>query len=271
MRLVTTTVTVGVAITLIGLGLAFGAPVEKTGGQDPKAAEAPATADTKGEVTAPLEITSTFGATSAPYTLATCPVTGRRFGAKAVTHVSDGCVVRVCCRTCLSRFRASEPSMLARAKRLLSRQQEDLYPLTTCVVSGEPLVDEDGKPSYEEAVLGNRLIRACCETCVAKVRKDPAGYIAKLDQAVHAEQSAEYPLETCAVSGEKLGSMGEPVNVVLANRLVRLCCKSCVTKAAESAPAIIAKVDEAWKARAAEAEADSESSEGQGQDDGTGK
>ena len=36
-----------------------------------------------------------------------------------------------------------------------------------------------------------------------------------------------YPLPTCVVSGEKLGSMGEPVVFVHEGQQVKLCCKSC--------------------------------------------
>ena len=44
------------------------------------------------------------------------------------------------------------------------------------------------------------------------------------DQAVIEKQSKDYPLEVCAVSGQKLGSMGKPVDMIIGNRLVKLCC-----------------------------------------------
>lgn len=37
-----------------------------------------------------------------------------------------------------------------------------------------------------------------------------------------------YPLSTCVVSGEPLGSMGTPVEVVHEGVTVKLCCKSCI-------------------------------------------
>lgn len=43
-----------------------------------------------------------------------------------------------------------------------------------------------------------------------------------------AKQVASYPLSTCVVSGKKLGGMGDSVDYVHDNRLVRFCCKSCV-------------------------------------------
>jgi hypothetical protein len=39
-----------------------------------------------------------------------------------------------------------------------------------------------------------------------------------------------YPLTTCAVSGEALGSMGDPVVVTHEGTEVRLCCAQCTPK-----------------------------------------
>lgn len=40
--------------------------------------------------------------------------------------------------------------------------------------------------------------------------------------------AAAYPLDTCPVSGEKLGSMGDPVVVDHGGVEVRLCCRGCL-------------------------------------------
>jgi hypothetical protein len=40
----------------------------------------------------------------------------------------------------------------------------------------------------------------------------------------------KYPIDTCVVTGEKLGAMGEPVSVAHEGRKVLLCCKGCVKK-----------------------------------------
>lgn len=37
-----------------------------------------------------------------------------------------------------------------------------------------------------------------------------------------------YPLDVCIVSGEKLGSMGDPVVKVVDGQEVKFCCKSCL-------------------------------------------
>ena len=37
-----------------------------------------------------------------------------------------------------------------------------------------------------------------------------------------------YPLKTCIISGEKLGSMGKPPVLVVDNQEVKFCCKNCI-------------------------------------------
>ncbi len=42
--------------------------------------------------------------------------------------------------------------------------------------------------------------------------------------------TTEYPLTTCVVSGEELGSMGDPVVMEHNGTKVKLCCKECIDK-----------------------------------------
>ena len=59
--------------------------------------------------------------------------------------------------------------------------KKDGYPLTTCVVSGEKLGGEMGKPfiyTHE-----GREVRLCCKGCLKDFKKDPAKYLKKLDDA----------------------------------------------------------------------------------------
>lgn len=55
-------------------------------------------------------------------------------------------------------------------------------------------------------------------------------FIAKTpEQMAKAEaQIPSYPLKTCLVSGDELGGMGETVNALYGDRLIRFCCKGCV-------------------------------------------
>lgn len=65
------------------------------------------------------------------------------------------------------------------------------------------------------------------------------------DAAVVAEQLPSYPLDTCVVSGEELGSMGDPIEYVHEGRLLRLCCAGCKRGVEGNAEALVAKVDAA--------------------------
>jgi len=113
------------------------------------------------------------------------------------------------------------------------------YPLTTCVVSGEGLEEP------KDFVVEGRLVRTCCGMCAKKVKADPAASIAKIDAAVIKQQSKMYPLDTCPVSGEKLGSMGDPIDIVSGTRLVKVCCKGCIKSVKKDPSASLAKVDAA--------------------------
>lgn len=50
------------------------------------------------------------------------------------------------------------------------------------------------------------------------------------EPSVSSDTESKYPLTTCVVSGEELGSMGEPVTVSHGGITVQLCCDSCIKK-----------------------------------------
>ena len=52
------------------------------------------------------------------------------------------------------------------------------YPLDTCVVTGQKLGDHPVVVKHE-----GREVHLCCKGCVATFEKDPAKYLAKLDEA----------------------------------------------------------------------------------------
>lgn len=69
-----------------------------------------------------------------------------------------------------------------------------------------------------------------------------------------AEAKAAYPLKVCAVSGEELGSMGEPFDYVhqeagKPDRLVRMCCKGCLKTFKKEPAKYLARIDAAAKAK----------------------
>ena len=82
---------------------------------------------------------------------------------------------------------ADRPASLEQAKKS--------YPLTTCVVSGEPIENNDMGGPYDyvhkEEGKPDRLVRFCCEGCVKRFKKDPAKYLAKIDAAAKGEPAGE--------------------------------------------------------------------------------
>jgi len=133
------------------------------------------------------------------------------------------------------------PVASAEENTALIRAQKPSYPLTKCVAC-------DGKLGAEtvETLCDRRLVILCRGECKAGMEKDKAAWIAKIDAAVVAEQKPAYPLATCPISGEKLGSKGEPIDVVSGTKLVRLCCEACVPAYEKDVAGALAKVDKAW-------------------------
>lgn len=64
------------------------------------------------------------------------------------------------------------------------------------------------------------------------------------------EKKDSYPLQTCVVSGEKLGEMGKPYIFTEAGREVRLCCKGCLKDFKKDPAKYLKKLDDAEKAAA---------------------
>ncbi len=118
----------------------------------------------------------------------------------------------------------------------------DPYPLDTCIVSGMKL-GTMGEPVIK--VVEGREIRFCCKSCPQKFEASRTTYLAKIDAAIVAGQAPYYPLSTCPITGHELGTMGDTVDYVLNNRLVKLCCPECKSKIADHAEAVMKKLDEA--------------------------
>ncbi|MEZ6242109.1 MAG: hypothetical protein R3B57_03610 [Phycisphaerales bacterium] len=183
----------------------------------------------------------------APYPLAVCPVSGDKLGEMGdpVVKTYEGREVRFCCDSCIGDFEADMPRYWKKIDEMIVRDQLPYYPVATCIVSGESLT-ENGEDIAINAVIANRLVRLCCNKCRRKVASDPAAFMAKLDEAAALAQRADYPLDTCVVSGGKLGAMGDPDEIVVAGRLIRLCCPKCEPKVRADPGRYLALVDAAW-------------------------
>jgi len=180
-----------------------------------------------------LTLAVTLGAFAAdervgdPYSLNVCPVTGSEFGAMGdpVAIIHEGREIKFCCAGCKPKFEADPAKYIAKVDEMMIAQQKANYPLDTCLVSGQKL---DSKGGQIDMIVNNRHVALCCAGCKAKINADPAGFIAKLDEAVIAKQAATYPFKKCPVSGDAIGD--KPVNVVIGNQLIELCCNGCKDK-----------------------------------------
>lgn len=160
------------------------------------------------------------------YPLATCPVSGQKLGSmgEPIVKEYDGREVRFCCDACPAAFEKDMEKYLAEIDKKIVEQQKEFYPLDKCIVTGDKL----GSRGTIEYVNRNRLFRLCCKACVSMLEKNPGGQFKKLDKAVVKKQIDDYALDVCVVTGAKLGLMGDPIDYVHANRLVRFCCKGCI-------------------------------------------
>ncbi len=166
------------------------------------------------------------GAAGDPYPLGRCPVSGEPLGSmgEPVAVEYDGREVQFCCAGCAAPFEARQAVYWEAIDNAVRDTQGAVYPIDACVVSGEPL----GAGGGHEIVYRNRLIRLSSPECENAFFANPGKALSKLDEAVLEQNSAVYPTDRCPVSGEELGSHGKPVDYVIANRLVRLCCAACV-------------------------------------------
>ncbi len=69
------------------------------------------------------------------------------------------------------------------------------YPLTTCIVSGEALGSMGKAVSM---VHDGQEVKLCCKGCTKKFNKDPAGYVAKMNE--EAAKPAAEPVESPAAA-----------------------------------------------------------------------
>lgn len=118
----------------------------------------------------------------------------------------------------------------------------DPYLLDTDPVSGAKLGPIESQVIVERE---GRELRFASQQSADKFKTDPAKYLADVDKKLVAQQKPFYALHTCPVSGEKLGGMGEPVDFVVKNRLIRFCCPSCKGDLLKDSAKYVAKLDAA--------------------------
>jgi len=123
--------------------------------------------------------------------------------------------------------------------------QKPSYPLTTCIMSGKPL--GSGGMTPVDIIYEGRLVSFCCSHCQADFMKAPADGLKKLDDAIIKAQSADYPLDTCPNSGEKLDA--KAVSFVVGTKLMKTCCNDCKKEVLADPSKALAKLDAAYIAK----------------------
>lgn len=189
-----------------------------------------------------------------PYALDTCPITGKVLGSMGdpAVKIYDGREVRFCCAGCPAKFEKDQATNFTKIDEKIIKDQAPLYPLKTSVVTGKDLPAQP-----YEFVSGNRLIRLGFESEKTDFLKDPKKHLATLDKAVVEQQGKDYALKACPVSKEEFGGdMGEPVDLVIAGRLVRLCCEACKKDVEKDPAKFVAIVDAAQRDAKAKPDAD---------------
>ena len=174
-----------------------------------------------------------------PYPLATDPVSGEKLGDRPVIIRHEGRELRFANQANAQKFRADPATYVARLDKALIADQLPRYPLETCIVAGGPL---GGMGEPVNVIHNNRLVRFCCSGCIGTFRDKAAQFLSRLDAAVIEKHKKDYALKTCPVSGEDLGGMGEVVQRVVANQLVRLCCTGRVDGLNRNPAEVLAKV-----------------------------
>ncbi|MCC7014661.1 MAG: hypothetical protein IT454_19020 [Planctomycetes bacterium] len=183
---------------------------------------------------------------SACYPLKKCVISGEELGKNAINHVVDGRLVRVCCKDCVAAVEKDKSAAFKKIDAAVIEQQLARYPLEKCPISGEKLGEK--AVNY---VHGTRLIRACCNDCVAEIKKNAEPTLKKLGDAYIAAQKASYPLETCVVTGETIGKDPnmQPVDFLYGTRYFRLCCAGCKKAVTKDSDGMWAKVEAARAAK----------------------
>lgn len=159
------------------------------------------------------------------YYLAGCAACGGALGARGETidivlHRRD---LRFCCSDCRDAFLRRPEQSLARLDEVMLRDQMPFYPPIGSLVSGRPL-----GPDAIDFIIGNRLVRVADDEERRRIMQSPERYISRLDDEVIRAQRPSYGMKTkCPVQGDILP--GDPIiDVVVANRMIRVCCGRCV-------------------------------------------
>ncbi|MFM9995653.1 MAG: hypothetical protein ACKVU4_07620 [Phycisphaerales bacterium] len=158
------------------------------------------------------------------YYLSTCARCDGLLGSKgeSMEVVRDGRRLRLCSGACIDAFDRDPRAGCEHVDAVMIADQRPHYPLTTSLVTGRPL-----GPSPIEFIWGNRLFRAADDAERGLLLARPAESMRLLNRAVCVAQAPLYGMpHKCPVQGDILPS-DDPVDIVVANRMIRVCCGRC--------------------------------------------
>lgn len=128
------------------------------------------------------------------------------------------------------------------------------YLLDICIVSGDK-IGTMGAPIV--IIQDNQEVKFCCSDCPKDFAKEPAKFMKLIADAekklpaakVPAKEVAvkPYTLDTCLVSGRKIGSMGAPVVIQYNGQEIKLCCPECLASFNKDPLAVWQKAVDAQK------------------------
>ena len=118
-----------------------------------------------------------------PFPAAKCLVSGEVLDSMGKPHIMivDGQELRFCCSGCVKDFEKDKAGYLKKVAE--AEAEAKPYPLSTCLVSGEPF--DHGKP-YTFTVQGQQ-VKLCCKDCLKEFRKNSADYLKKVQRAAKAK------------------------------------------------------------------------------------
>lgn len=151
-----------------------------------------------------------------------CPVTGEKLGSMGEplkVQVGEETVF-LCCKGCMGK--QVNPEHWATIHANMASAQK------ICPVMKEPLPED-----AESIVINGQTIFICCPPCGDKIKADPAAFTQQVNALYTASIRDRLRIavqDICPVSGQKLGSMGEPLKVQVGEETVFLCCKGCLGK-----------------------------------------
>jgi hypothetical protein len=150
-----------------------------------------------------------------------CPVSGKKLGSMGTPikkRIGDQDLF-LCCNACTKGKvdRKHWATVHANFKRAQG----------TCPVMGKPLPVKS-----KWTVVEGQLVYVCCPPCIEKIQREPAKWLAKVDEFYAAatatpDQVKIAAQQICPVSGKRLGIMGTPIKRKIGKEEVFLCCEAC--------------------------------------------